>query len=102
VERVSEPLAQARSSAPDAALVLQELGWARDMLAFACRLGIARCAAGNAEHHAALPAPERAGLAAELGDLIEQHRTLWLQRNRPGGLDDSARRLEVLLQSLRA
>jgi len=101
VERASEPLEQARASAPDAALVLQELGWARDMLAFACRLGIARCAAGNTDHLAALPAPERAGLAAELGNLIEQHRTLWLQRNRPGGLGDSARRLEVLLQSLR-
>ncbi|HKO93660.1 MAG TPA: beta-N-acetylhexosaminidase, partial [Polyangiaceae bacterium] len=101
VERVSQPLAQARSSAPDAALVLQELGWARDMLAFACRLGIARSAAGNTDAPAALPGPRRAALAVELGSLIEQHRALWLQRNRPGGLDDSARRLENLLQSLR-
>jgi hypothetical protein len=101
VQRVSQPLAQARSSAPDAALVLQELGWARDVLAFACRLGIARCAAGPTGEPAALPGPRRAALAAELGGLIEQHRALWLQRNRPGGLDDSARRLEVLLHGLR-
>jgi hexosaminidase len=101
VERVTEPLARARSSAPDAALVLLELGWTRDVLAFACRLGMARCAAGNADDHRALPAPQRAALAAELGDLIERQRAVWLARNRPGGLDDSLRRLEVLLQSLR-
>jgi len=101
VERVGEPLSLARSSAPDAALVLSELGWARDVLTFACRLGMARCAAGNTDSHTALPAPVRATLAAELGALLEQHRSLWLARNRPGGLDDSARRLENLLQTLR-
>jgi hypothetical protein len=32
-------------------------------------------------------------LAAEISQIIKDHRTCWLARNRPGGLDDSAARL---------
>jgi hexosaminidase len=80
--------------------VLRELGWARDMLRFACRLGMARCRSGGSEDLSRLPAACRAELARDLGVLIEQHRASWLERNRPGGLDDSAGRLERTLLAL--
>jgi hypothetical protein len=43
----------------------------------------------------------RAALAALLEPLIAEHRSLWLQRSRPGGLDRSARWLERILEALR-
>jgi hexosaminidase len=94
-------LALARPLARDGALVVAELGWARDLLRFACRLGLARCAGGAVLDVGAVPASARAPLAHELGELCERHRALWLQRNRPGGLVDSVARLERLLETLR-
>lgn len=43
-----------------------------------------------------IPADQRERLAARVPDLVGEHRRLWLRRNRPGGLDDSAARLEHL------
>lgn len=39
----------------------------------------------------------RIRLAASLATLIEEHRELWLARSRPGGLDDSARHYERII-----
>jgi len=88
----------ARAEGPRA---IAELGWARDVLRFACRLGIARCDSPDREQTSALPGPVRDDLAGALAELIERHRALWLARNRSGGLADSAGRLEVLLATLR-
>jgi hexosaminidase len=87
------------------ALVREELAWARDLLRFACRLGRAYCAlaqlsADAATSIASAPAPLRSTLAQELKPLLARQRALWLARNRPGGLDDSARRLERILADL--
>lgn len=54
-------------------------------------------------HLAAAVARRKLGLVGDSGDAIEQHRQrtvaehrrLWLKRNRPGGLDDSHRRLTL-------
>jgi len=100
VERVSEPLAAARPSCSDGVQVVEELGWVRDVLRFSCRLGLARSALTDRDALSALPAAQRAALRVELQGLIERHRSLWLVRNRPGGLDDSAGRLERLLATL--
>jgi hexosaminidase len=109
LERAGEALPRARPGTLGTALadggegvrVVAELGWARDLLAFACRLGIARCSAERAttdrESLALLPASVRAALRRELRGLIERQRALWLERNRPGGLEDSTRRLSTLL-----
>jgi hexosaminidase len=102
IERVSEPLALARPAPPEGPLVMAELGWVRDVLRFACRLGIARSSASSGDDIAAVSRSLRLTLARELDGLIERQRTLWLQRSRPGGLADSARRLERLLEALRA
>lgn len=100
VERVSEPLARARPASDDGPRVLLELGWVRDVLLFACRLGIARTSLTDPDDVSTLLARERTALRAELRQLIDRHRALWHARNRPGGLADSAGRLERLLATL--
>ncbi|MHB8680674.1 MAG: glycoside hydrolase family 20 zincin-like fold domain-containing protein [Acidimicrobiales bacterium] len=45
---------------------------------------------------ASIPESGRKALAADVDDLIGEHRRLWLRRNRPGGLDESCRWLEHL------
>jgi hexosaminidase len=100
VERVSEPLAAARPACDDGVQVVKELGWVRDVLRFACRLGIARSQLADPDAVSELPASERAALRTELRVLIERHRALWLVRNCLGGLEDSAGRLESLLATL--
>jgi hypothetical protein len=78
----------------------------------ACDLGNAYLQAGSLRPNASalfwlLIRPERAfsppgmtRLGVELRALVERDRSNWLERNRPGGLDDSARRLERLADSL--
>ncbi|MEO8180645.1 MAG: family 20 glycosylhydrolase [Deltaproteobacteria bacterium] len=100
VERVSAPLAAARPACEDGVQVVKELGWVRDVLRFACRLGIARSGLEDRDVVSALPARERLALRTELHALIERHRSLWLARNCLGGLADSAGRLERLLATL--
>jgi hexosaminidase len=100
VQRVSEPLLRAHPTSAEGELCVRELGWARDLLCFACRLGILRCSLADRDALTTLPVSERAELADELRELIGRHRTLWSLRNRPGGLDDSASRLEETLRAL--
>jgi hypothetical protein len=79
-----------------------ELSWGSDLLKAACRIGMARLAIGLDEPVSKLEPGTREALAAELAPLIERHRALWLGRNRPGGLAESAGQLERVLQQLRA
>jgi hexosaminidase len=99
--RASEPLSRARPATAEGALAGSELGWASDLLQFACRLGLARCSLDNPGALGSLPPSVAAPLAGELDGLLERHRALWAERNRPGGLDDSARRLERIRDTLR-
>jgi len=82
-------VAAERAAAPDAALWRDELrttiGWARLGLAWA-------------RHHLGeAPGESADDLAAEGRRLVQEHRRLWLARNRPGGLEDSVAKLEVAL-----
>ncbi|MFQ5350171.1 MAG: beta-N-acetylhexosaminidase, partial [Thermoanaerobaculia bacterium] len=81
-------------------LVRRELCWVAGMLRFACRLGRARLAGGGETAVAQLPVGERSALARDLGRRVEELPSLWLARSRPGGLDDSRRRLESLRRLL--
>ncbi len=96
IERAMARLPGARMSRPDADLIVDEFRLAASLLRHACRLGLARLEAGG-ETVADLPAATRAALGGELEMLIEDYRRIWLARNRPGGLEDSAGRLERLL-----
>jgi hexosaminidase len=100
LERAGEPLPRASPGTADGALVIEELGQARDLLRFACRLGIARSTLRDPAALVELPLEARAQLKSELGGLIDRHRALWRERNRPGGRGDSARRLERTLEAL--
>ncbi|MFX0016259.1 MAG: family 20 glycosylhydrolase [Promethearchaeota archaeon] len=84
----------------DAQLVEQEFLWAANILKFACDLGIARLRIGINEPLSKIPNKKKNALQTTLGKLIEEHRNIWLQRNRSGGLSDSANRLEVLWHEL--
>lgn len=99
------PAPAGASAAEEGARAMAELGWARDLLSFACRLGLAYESLPEREKLtpaalAALPAPRRAELRRELIELIERHGVLWLERNREGGRGDSARRLETIASAL--
>jgi len=67
-----------------------ELRWVAAMLAFACRLGVARLAAPEGASLTDLPQSERRRLARELEELLAEQRALWLESSRPGGLEESS------------
>ncbi|MFW5727955.1 MAG: beta-N-acetylhexosaminidase, partial [Spirochaetia bacterium] len=76
----------------------EELRLTRKLLQHGCRLGRLQMATAGLTV-GEIAAAERAALADDLKPLIIQYRRLWLRRSRPGGLPDSAARLESLLQS---
>lgn len=100
VTEVTAPLPKARMARPDADVILNEFRWVADMLRLACRLGIARLSCGSRMPISALPVHTRTPLADDLRGLIGRYRGLWLDRNRPGGLNDSTGRLQRILKLL--
>jgi hypothetical protein len=87
IEIVSR-LDSARMNRPDADLIRGEIRNGASMLLFACHHG--RWRLGDST----MPI---SALSTWLRGIIEQHRDLWLARNRPGGLSDSCRQLEARL-----
>jgi hypothetical protein len=96
VDEAVAGLGRSRMPGSEDALVRGELGWVAGLLRLACKLGRARLEAGRAVPVQALPETTRRRLRAELLPLVEQHREVWLARNRPGGREDSVARLERL------
>jgi hypothetical protein len=89
-----------RSHRADAISLRDELSFALELLVFACDFGRARLTQPDGSAVGAIDSGVRAGLAARLRPLIAEHRRLWLARDRPGGLDESAawlERVEALL-----
>ena len=117
VEQAMAPLAAARMDRPDAETIAAELRNGAGLYRHALHLWAARIRAhGTAvakrelssvaevwprrsidAEYAALPAPDRAALEAELAPVVDDFRRLWLTRDRPGGLHDSTGRFERLL-----
>jgi len=100
VELAGDALPCARPLTAEGVLALEELGYARDLLCFACRLGMARSSLAEPNALALLPRAERAELASALSEIIARHGTLWAARNRPGGQLDSVRNLTKVLEAL--
>jgi hypothetical protein len=93
IEAAVAPLATARSARPDADLIRREFAQTAGLLRHACRRA----------RYAESPDPATAAaLDRELASIIDEYRALWLARNRPGGLDDSAGRLERARADYRA
>jgi hexosaminidase len=82
-----DALARAKPSRADGSLVLDELRAAAALVQLLCRDGRARLAGDGTL--ASIPESTRRELSHDLGTIIDEHRELWLARNRPGGLDDS-------------
>jgi hypothetical protein len=91
-----------RAEVRAARLLQREIQWAAGLLRFSCALGFARLQAGDGRDLAGLQTRARGELQEKLAPLVTEHRSLWLERSRPGGLERSARWLERILEALRA
>lgn len=90
LDRASADLAAARPTTDDARVVTEELLVAT---------GLARHAAERMAIHVGALEADPARQRAELADLVERYRAVWLERSRPGGLDRSAGHLERVLRT---
>jgi hexosaminidase len=78
----------------DRALLIEEVMWTIEMLDLLVDDARARLAHENSL--ASVPQMHRHALAQKLESLTDRYRTLWLARNRPGGLTDSVTWLDHL------
>ena len=95
---IAEALAlfeRAEIRSADADLLQEELRFTADLMSHAARLGKQRFATPGLLVEE-VPVSARKELAAELEELIGRYRELWLKRSRPGGLKDSAGRMQAL------
>jgi hypothetical protein len=83
-----------RSRRGDASLLVDETVFGADLVGLLVRDARARLSGDGTI--GSVPTTVRTALAAELDDLIDRYRALWLARNRRGGLDDSLAWLENL------
>ena len=95
---LASKIAAARCDRDDAALIGAEFALAASLMRHACKLGIARLAAEGAAVDS-IPTQTRRTLSGDLRAIIDEYKRLWRQRNREGGLRDSAARLERLLRT---
>ncbi|MBI3734050.1 MAG: family 20 glycosylhydrolase [Chloroflexi bacterium] len=83
------PIGKQKMRRADAALIADEYECAADLLHHACGLGLLAF-----EDDPKVARPLKRKLAADMKRLVKEYRRLWLARNREGGLNDSAARLE--------
>ena len=88
IQTITEKLGNEKMQRMDAPLIRQEIELTASMLRHACWRGLLA-----AEHPGA---PTKQALNAHLQEILSLYRSIWLQRNRPGGLADSIGRLEKL------
>jgi hypothetical protein len=94
VAEALQALSHARSRRDDASLIIEEIRAGGDLLALLCRDGLARLTGdGTIE---GMPVAARHELETTARELAERHETIWLARNRRGGLDESLRPLRKL------
>lgn len=89
-------LKDAKPQSKDSVIIISETEQAAKLALHGIHLGIARLYAKDKATEN-IPKEVKAELIAELKPLIENHKKLWIVRNRPGGLKDSAGKLENLL-----
>ena len=85
---------RSRSRRDDASALVDETVFSIDLVALLVRDARARLQADGTI--GSVPEGVRGKLAGDLAGLIERYRSLWLARNRPGGLSDSLSWLENL------
>ena len=92
-------LVNAPITSEDAKIIKAEMTLAVNMAKLACKIGLARIDVSTKEL-GKVSASKRKALSTEYKNLIEEHKKLWILRNRPGGLQVSAGNLERGLQEL--
>ncbi len=85
IEQAISPLARTTSRRIDLDLIRREYCLAERMLIHACHRALLACGK---------PARGAEELARDMDEIIEEYCSIWLARNRPGGLKDSVARLE--------
>lgn len=89
-------LDDAKPQSNDADIVIKEIRQAANIAMHGIKLGIARLNSAGKET-ANIPDSIKNELYLDLENLIEQHKSLWIVRNREGGLKQSSAKLEKLL-----
>lgn len=84
IDEIMAPLDRAKMARPDADLIKREFAHAAEMLRHGAKRALFQL------EGTALSAD---ALAEELDAIITEHRAVWLARNRPGGLEDSVRKI---------
>ncbi len=87
-----QPIHDQNMQRADAELIVAEYECAADMLRHACGLGLLAF-----EDDPKVAASLKRKLATDMKRIIKQYQTLWLARNREGGLKDSVARLENVM-----
>lgn len=90
-------LKKAKPMSQDSIIIIAETELAAKLALHSIHLGLARLEAKDKATEN-IPAEKKAELEKELKPLIEQHKKLWIVRNRVGGIDDSAGKMENLLK----
>lgn len=86
---------EAKPQCEDHKIVMAELEQACNLALHGIKLGIARLQV-NGYETLSIPYDKRKALSNELDKIIKNHKKLWVVRNRPGGLRESAGRMEEL------
>ncbi|MFQ5525971.1 MAG: family 20 glycosylhydrolase [Thermoanaerobaculia bacterium] len=95
LEWVTAAIAHATTHNPEGRHTRDELLWVADTLRLACDFGKTRLASPF-DGLDGLPDDKRRELGRALGELADRRRELWLERNRPGGIEDSMRQFGKL------
>jgi hypothetical protein len=87
LDEVRGLVARATPGRADAVRLVDEVEFSLDLVALLMRDLQARLAVDG--HIGSVPAEQRDALGRDLDGVTERYRWLWLERNRPGGMDDS-------------
>jgi len=82
----------------DAEIIRQELKQATDLAIHSCKLAKAKLLTSDGLF-SSISTTQKQELKKDLQELIDNHRKIWVLRNRPGGLNDSARKMTNVLKS---
>lgn len=99
IQQARDTLQGHKMQRSDASLVHDEFLWCADVMALACRFGLARLSSGS-DDLMAIPEEDRQSLADGIEEIVGRHEQNWLQRNRPGGFQDSAQHLRATRKAL--
>jgi hypothetical protein len=100
IDQVLATLDKAQMARADASLVRDEFQWLGDILRLSVKIGMARSQEGLDVPVTDLPEASRHALAEEMRPLLDRFKGLWLQRSRPGGLEDGLARFQRTLDAL--